>query len=332
MNFSEAERFLSSYNNDIAREFVRSFLLHNYTDAILEHHPDNVEYADIYDKCRILLDAVFSDIGAISHRPGEIHALFKRYSRLNRDRASIWFEEFLVAYENYKHHRKLFVKVSNFEPYLTGNSFCDIGCGGGDLVYFMKQNYPRFREYAGIDVIDWRTEKVKDLINFQMLDFSRAGTKSNRKYDTLTCIAVLHHVGNTVESLNVFLQNAKTAISGHGRLIVEEDVLLPDAEIRSNPDYRLQVEDLKRDQHMFSEFTQMDRSDQTDVFILIDLFANAFTGGVSDMAYPYGFRSINEWNDLFTDNGFKIEDVDIKGFQKGLFNRSSHVYFILSPS
>jgi hypothetical protein len=332
MNFSEAERFLHSFNNVIAREFVKNLMLHNYTDAILEHHPGVVKYDDVFSKCKILLDEVFTEIEAVSHRPGEINATFKRFSRLNRDWAPGWFDEFQDAYENYKHHRKMYIKVSNLEPYLTGNSFCDIGCGGGDLVYFMKQNYPQFREYAGIDVIDWRTEKVKDSINFQMLDFSKPGTTSLKKFDTLTCIAVLHHVGSSVESLNIFLQNAKTAIMDHGRLIVEEDVMLPEGEIRSDPNYKSQVDELKRDQPMFSDFTQLNTSDQSDVFILIDLFANAFTGGVSDMAYPFGFRSINEWNDLFTDNGFIIEDVLIKGFQKGLFNRSSHVYFILNPT
>ena len=178
--------------------------------------------------------------------------------------------------------------------------------------------------------MNWRTEEVKDSINFQILNFSQPGTRSQKKYDTLTCLAVLHHVGNTLESIGVFLQNLKSAMSENGRLIVEEDVILPVSEIQSDNYYKEQVEERMRDQPLFSEFMKLGKADQKDVLILIDLFANALIGGISDMAFPFGFRTINEWNDLFIENGFELEDVQIKGFQMGLFNRSSHVYFILN--
>jgi len=91
-----------------------------------------------------------------------------------------------------------------------------------------------------------------------------------------------------------------------------------------------QVEERMQEQPLFSEFMKHGKAEQKDVLIMIDLFANALTGGISDMAFPFGFKTINEWNDLFIENGFELEDVRIKGFQMGLFNRSSHVYFILN--
>jgi 2-polyprenyl-3-methyl-5-hydroxy-6-metoxy-1,4-benzoquinol methylase len=329
MKINEASKFLHSFNNDRAREFVKTSMLHSYTEAILEHHPNTITKEHVYSKCKYLIEETFGQIKKNIDHPEKINALFDRISRVNPRRESIWFEEFDCAYENYKHNKKLFIQLNNIKSFLKGNSYCDIGCGGGDLVYFLKNNYPQFKEYAGIDVIDWRTEEVKDSINFQLLDFSQPGIRSQKKYDTLTCIAVLHHVGNTVESISVFLQNVKSAISDNGRLIIEEDVILPISEIGSDNYYKEQVKERMQNQPLFSEFIKLDTAEQKDAFILIDIIANALTGGISDMAFPFGFKTINEWNELFIENGFEIEDVRIKGFQNGLFNRSSHVYFIL---
>jgi len=329
MRTDEASKFLLSFKNGRAREFVKRLMLHNYTDAVIEHYPTTIAKDQVYSKCKNLTDEIFAQINKNINQPEHINALLNRLSRVNPKRASFWFTEFDCAYENYKHTNKILFQLNHLKPSLKGNSFCDIGCGGGDLVYFLKNNYPQFKEYAGIDVMDWRTEEVKDSINFQILDFSQPGTRSQKKYDTLTCLAVLHHVGNTRESTGIFLQNLKSAMSENGRLIVEEDVILPVSEIQSDHYFKKQVEERMQDQPLFSEFMKLGKADQKDVLILIDLFANALIGGISDMAFPFGFRTINEWNDLFIENGFELEDVQIKGFQMGLFNRSSHVYFIL---
>jgi 2-polyprenyl-3-methyl-5-hydroxy-6-metoxy-1,4-benzoquinol methylase len=330
MRINEASKFLLSFKNGRARKFVKKLMLYNYTDAVLEHHPNSITKNQVYSKCKNLTDEIFAQIKKNIDQPEQINALFNRISRVNTNPASFWFKEFDCAYENYKHTNKILVQLDHLKPFLKGNSFCDIGCGGGDLIYFLKNNYPPFKEYAGIDVMDWRTEEVKDSINFQILDFSQPGTRSQKKYDTLTCLAVLHHVGNTIESIGIFLQNLKSAMSENGRLIVEEDVILPISEIQSDNYYQEQVEERMQDQPLFSEFMKFGKAEQKDVLILIDVFANALTGGISDMAFPFGFRTIKEWYDLFIENGFELEDVLIKGFQMGLFNRSSHVYFILN--
>jgi len=75
-----------------------------------------------------------------------------------------------------------------------------------------------------------------------MLDFSQPGTKSKAQYDTLTTIAVLHHVGNTNDQISLFLGNLKSAMNPKGRLIVEEDVILPFDEIRNNAKYKFETD------------------------------------------------------------------------------------------
>jgi hypothetical protein len=217
------------------------------------------------------------------------------------------------------------------QPWLKGTTYCDIGCGGGDLVAWLKNNNTQFSEHTGIDVLDWRTDNLKDEINFRMVDFSVAEQRNEKKYDTATCVAVLHHVGGTDLSLRTFLRNLNNAISRQGRLIIEEDVILPAHELESNNIYLDQARLRAEEQPYFSEYLAMNRDEQRAVLIIIDFLANTLIVGIKEMAHPFGFRSLNEWTKLFVSSGFRLEDLRINGFTEGLFNRSSHVLFILSP-
>jgi SAM-dependent methyltransferase len=244
--------------------------------------------------------------------------------------ASIWFEDFNMAYDTYKHGSKLKMKVEQLLPYLHGKSYCDIGCGGGDLVACIKELHPRFTSYTGIDVLDWRTESLKNVINFQMLDFSDPGAVSPVKYDLATCMAVLHHVGHDDRSRKLFLRNVRKAIAENGRLVVEEDVILPGEELEANAHYRLQVAKRISAQPYFQEYTALSMEEQRCVLTIIDLLANSLIVGVPDMAFPFGFKTINGWTNLFYECGFAVEMVQIKGFTPGMFNQSAHVHFILA--
>lgn len=334
MKIQEARTFLKAFQNRNANLFVQLMMRQNYVEAIIEHHPDSasIDKGLVRKKCNVLVDGIFSQIEKIKDRPGELIPLFRKLSRSNPDKDSMWFIEFNEAYQNYRHNRKLTKRLKQLKPFLEGNSFCDIGCGGGDLIVFIKKNFPQFTEYAGIDVLDWRTDLVKEEINFQMLDFKQPGMKSLVRYDTLTCLAVLHHVGNTEEEISIFLNNIRTAIHTNGKLIVEEDVILPRHQTDPNDDYSSQLNTLATQQPLFGEFLKLDEEEQRAVIILIDFLANCLSVGVPDMAFPCGFKTIDEWTGIFIKNNFKVEEVKVQGFVEGNFNRSPHVFFILTPN
>lgn len=334
MHTEEAKTFLKAFRNRKAREFVRKMKTANYTGSILKHHPrkENLENEQVLKKCRFLIDTIFEQFEAVQESPGELSPLLNRLTRNNPARHEIWFAEFDEAYTNYKHYRKLNNRYRQLKPYLHGKSYCDIGCGGGDLVAFLKQNYQEFETCAGIDVLDWRTDGIKDEINFQMLDFSKPGTNSRYKFDTVTCLAVLHHVGNTDEALSLFLKNAGTAINKNGRMIVEEDVILPAYQTSANPDINKQVERLTQIQPLFAEFVRYSEVDQRDITIIIDVISNALCGGVPQMAFPFGFRSLNQWIEIFSRNNYNISEIEVLGYAEGVFNRSGHVLFVLTPA
>lgn len=333
MQISEAKTFLRAFKNSKARDFVCKMKISNYTDSILKHHPrrESLDSDKISGKCSLLINTIFRQIEAVQDFPGALLPLLIRLSRTNPVQDKVWFSEFDEAYSNYKHNRKLQNRYRQLKHHLYGRSYCDIGCGGGDLVAFLKKNHPAFSVCAGIDVLDWRTDEIRDEIDFQMLDFARPGTRSKYGYDTVTCLAVLHHVGNTDEALSVFLKNIGTAINNNGRLILEEDVILPDYQVRTNPLVSRQVEKLSETQPLFADFVKLPEEDQRDITILIDIISNALCGGIPQMAFPFGFRSINQWMDIFSRNDYTIKEMEVLGYVDGGFNRSGHVLFILTP-
>lgn len=334
MKIEEAKTFLKAFQNRNANRFVQLMMKNNYVEAIIEHHPNRASIVQdvVREKCNGLVDGIFQQIETIVDQPEKLFLLFYKLSRSNPDKNPIWFIEFNEAYYNYRHNRKLSNRLKQLKPFLEGKSYCDIGCGDGDLIVFLKKNYPQFTEYAGIDVLDWRTDKVKEEINFQMLDFTQPGIKSLLRYDTLTCLAVLHHVGNTDEEISIFLNNIRTAIHTNGMLIIEEDVILPQHQTDSNDDYKAQLNTLAMHQPLFAEFLTLDEEEQRAIIILIDFMANCLSVGVPEMAFPCGFKTINEWIGIFIKNNFKVEEVKISGFVEGNFNRSPNVFFILTPN
>ena len=328
----EAQTFFTSFANTTARDFVQRIMKRNYALAILEHHPEKEKLSpeEIQQQCDHLVDSSFERIERLN-QPEELFPLFAQLSRSRPERDPIWFDAFLQAYQNYKHKRKLQNRYRRLKPYLQGSSYADVGCGGGDFVAFLKHHHPDFKLLSGIDVVDWRTETVKEEIGFQTLDFSLPDTYSSQKYDTMTCLAVLHHAGDTDEAQGIFLQNLRKSLSPNGHLIVEEDVILPRAQISQNDAYHRQVEKLLPKQPVFAEFLNQDAATQRDSIILVDFLANALAVGVPEMAFPCGFRSIDDWRKLFWKNGFVPDEVNIAGFVPGNFNQSSHVYFVLKP-
>lgn len=328
--FAEAFSFLSSFNNQAARDFVRELMKKNYAGAVLEHHPFPYRlYRDeVREKCNFLVDHIFEEINALGD-PRDLFSLFSRLSRNSEERKEVWFDAFLEAYENYKHRTKLESRYQQLRPFVYGPSYCDVGCGGGDLVAYMKKHHPGIEEAAGIDVLDWRSDSVRDKIDFQMLDLTKPEVSSRKKYDTLTCLAVLHHIDNRNGSLQYFLRNMKTAMKENGRLVIEEDVILPDEEIGSDQSIKAQINRTRSHQPMFDRFLHFDRQTQRDIITLIDFLSNSLVVGVPDMPFPCSFQTLSGWRVLFEEKGFTIDEIKVEGFVPHRFNQSSHVIFVL---
>ena len=328
--YSEAFTFFSSFKNPDARDFVMDLMKKNYAGAVMEHHPapNQLHRAEIQDKCNILIDYIFNRINALEN-PRDLFSLFSRLSRNSNEREDIWFDEFKKAYENYKHRTKLENRYEQLRPFIDGPSYCDVGCGGGDLVVYMKERHPNVEEAAGIDVLDWRSHSVKDNIDFQMLDLTQPGATSREAYDTITCLAVLHHIDSRNGGLEYFLRNLKTAMKPGGKLVVEEDVILPAEEISADESIKDQISHRRNQQPFFDTFLHFDRDTQRNIITIIDFLSNSLVVGVPDMPFPCSFHTLAEWKHVFRETGFTIYNIKIEGFVSSRFNQSSHVIFVL---
>ncbi len=330
----QAELFISAFFNPIARTYVRDLLIESYTAAILNHHPHHpsLDSNQVHEKCCHLVDHIFERIDHLNGQADKLFALFTALSRASSPCDAIWFDEFITAYQHYKHHRKLENRLRQLEPFLAGTRYCDIGCGGGDLVVYLKTHHPQFTQAAGIDVIDWRSESIKDRIGFQALDLTRSILSNPERYDTLTCLAVLHHIDHSDRHLDIFLDNLKKSLNPGGHLIVEEDVILPEKDIRQDESVFHQLETLRGLQPQLDRFLAFPELIQRDIIVLIDFMANCLVVGVPEMAFPCGFRSLTQWKEIFQAHGFKLKEIKVAGFVPGNFNRSSHLFFILTDT
>jgi hypothetical protein len=104
--------------------------------------------------------------------------------------------------------------------------------------------------------------------------------------------------------------------------MVEEDVYL------LSPDLPGLDEALAKDPDLAS-YVDLPAGTQLRFLMFIDYFANAITQGLPEMDMPFNFRTLSEWWTLFGENGFRITETRLMGFQPGFFNRSCHVWFLL---
>ncbi|MFP4367794.1 MAG: hypothetical protein ACLFQA_11935, partial [Bacteroidales bacterium] len=102
--------------------------------------------------------------------------------------------------------------------------------------------------------------------------------------------------------------------------------------VSKNPDINMQVKRVSEIQPLFAEFVKLPEEDQRDITILIDIISNALCGGVPQMAFPFGFRSLNQWMDIFSRNDYIKKEIEVLGYVDGSFNRSGHVLFILTTN
>lgn len=313
-----------------ARDFVHRMLVKNYADGIMLHHPraDGLDGSRIAAQTSRLVDSVFEALAALKGSPDSVFSTLAAFSRANPSRSDLWFPEFLDAYREYKHSHKLEARYARLKPYLNGQSYCDIGCGGGDLVYLIKQRNPAFKVCAGIDLLDWRTEEIRGRIDFEQADFTRPGSKSSRSYDTVTCMAVIHHAGGSPREIDSFAHGLRSAVAPGGTAIVEEDVVIcgHEAEALGIADH-LAVE--IRKQPLLHRYTKFDPQSQKHVLTLIDMLSNCVVVGVPEMPFPCGFRSLGEWREILSRVGFTVRETRIPGFVKGNFNQSAHAWFVL---
>ncbi|NQT29135.1 MAG: class I SAM-dependent methyltransferase [Candidatus Saganbacteria bacterium] len=319
--------FYNAFANDEAREFTQRTRIENYTNGIMFHHPDSqsLDRAEIKLKCEELIDTIFGVLKEARDVPQIFYELIEMLSRGSGRFDALYFAELQVAYDHYKHVYKLPQREIQLSPYLVGSSLVDIGCGGGDLVAYLKEHHPELAEVAGIDVTDWRTPGLD--IDYHVLDLTNPYARIDKQYDVGLMMAILHHAGRRDSEMDTFLQGARKIV--RKRLIVEEDLIVSPGCLESGLPGVARFNELRETRPLLDEYLGYSLETQHDITLLNDYLANALLVGVPEMNFSFGFRTLTEWVQTFERNGFRLRHVNVLGFQSWQLHQVCHAHFIL---
>jgi SAM-dependent methyltransferase len=223
-----------------------------------------------------------------------------------------WFNR---VYKHYKREIKPRRRFEHLSGLLLDNRVLDVGCGDGLLSVLLAAH--GYRPLLA-DVLDWRDEQARHL-PFALMPSPTKLPFSGGAADTAMTFAVLHHID--APNLSLLLNELKRTSR---RVIIEEDTYdLPDL-----PAFR---EVIARDAQL-QAFMALSVDDQLRYTMLLDYFSNAISQGIPEMNFPFEFRSYQGWIDVFEAYGFRVVDTRLLGFQKGNFNRTCHVWYVLEGS
>ena len=213
------------------------------------------------------------------------------------DEPDLWFRRF---YDDYVINVQPKMEFDQIKRYMKGNTALDFGCGGGRPA--LKCSQEGFKVLT-TDVLDYRVEEA------QILPFKLMGNPVSIPYEddaagTALAFLVLHHVNSF--DLEDILNEIRRVCS---RVVIKENVYgipLDDGE------FRMVVED----DELLQEFMSLPREGQLKVLSLHDYKDNAFELDISEMNFPFQFKTIPEWNNVLADNGFKVVKTVLIGFKR----------------
>lgn len=312
-NKEVASRFLGALKNSKARDFVKAYFAQFYADAILNNQP---HAKDVEEKCKILIEKIISAFDEI-----DPSLVFEKAVSLD-----IWPLEFVSAYERYKKESKLPLMSSFLLPYIErGTSLIDIGCGNGNLIRHIAHLLYNVK-VAGTDVIDWRSELVKKENAFK---FFKMGQPVDEKYDIGILFEVIHHAAGTEEAAISFLKELKDLVKE--KLLIVEDVFFESEDFEKACPWHLSLAK-SRQNRSFNAYCSLSPEEQKSYCIILDTISNILAMGISEMALPYGFHSINKWHKILNKSGWEIVKTEIIGFVPKLFHRPSMALFVCTST
>jgi SAM-dependent methyltransferase len=296
------ERFQDLLRNRQVLEFSRKIITENYVECAPGHE----------DAMRELLGRTFAMLTSSADDDQRFCWTVRSLVTdvLRKHEPAFWFNR---IYQNYKKALKPRYRHEKLKPLLTGETVLDLGCGDGLLAARLHHDgYGVFLT----DVLDYRHETARPLPFRPMVD-PAAIPYSERTFDNAIVMAVLHHV--EVADLLPLLAGLRRTCR---RVIVEEDSYDVPTDLDGLPDI------LQRDEQL-REFVALPAENQLRVLMFVDYFANAIAQGLVQMDMPFNFKTVREWQNVFSAQGFTLRKTLLMGFQPGQFNRSCHVWSVL---
>jgi 2-polyprenyl-3-methyl-5-hydroxy-6-metoxy-1,4-benzoquinol methylase len=290
--------------NPTVVEFVKSSVKAGYLEFFGEYSDEVCSMVDhAFDR--------LSESQSDGINPGE---LVKVTSALLNDTfrksdPSFWFNR---IYHQYKTQIKPEADFQRLQKLLPGKKLLDYGCGSGYLsARLVKGGYEVFTT----DVLDYRYAEARHLPFVQMTSPTDI-SYPDESVDVAVVLAVLHHI-NPDDLPRVIQRLRKIA---RYALIKEDTYGLPEKTEGL-------AESLKT-QPLLRAFVAMTLDVQRQVLALIDFFANAIAQGLPEMNMPFEFKTVTEWQQVLLQNGFRLNQSLVAGFEPGLMHKSCHVWLV----
>lgn len=315
-----AMEFFQGFSRPRAREFFRMNLVHSYAEAIMAHHPESERLDPFAISCKVVefIDRLFGLLDRFNFGDHEEFLL-----EINKRRASFW--ELVEAHRNYRAFCKQEKRFDYLSRYVKGKSLVDVGCGSGELLNFIATHVKeRFLKLTGIEIGDFR--KGKEGFGLQVLDLRHKTALEPIMAETGLLLSTLHHIDKDKETIVGFLKNVRSL--GMEKLIVEEDVLVSEQDLRLPIKGISSIAAVSQKQFKLKKYLQLPLEDQHAVTTMADYLSNSMFGAYS-MPFPFAFQTLSDWCEIFERAGWEVDEFEMLGFQQSNFNQVCHALFIL---
>jgi SAM-dependent methyltransferase len=185
----------------------------------------------------------------------------------------------------------------------TADSILDLGCGTGTLVELL-QNSKKFNQIYGIDIHEypeWQQNKFSGA-KFQVIN--EAGLPDYLKMlqpEAIVLTWTLHHMS--------FAEQERYA-----KMLY--DSLKPGAQLTILEDGYSETLEPKYGQHLHKMFMSWPVEKRHQIMAIQDWLANKILAQRENIPMPFGYRTLEEWEKLFTTTGFSIVYKSYLGFPK----------------
>ncbi len=291
--------------NDKVATFVKQQYIASYSRYFFGHEKE----------CKKMIENAFDLLRKSQEEGLSVKKWNKAVYMISRDIFKIrddsyWFSKMHYAYKTLIRPKKDYEAVSSL---LKGKTIHDFGCDGGFFsLELLRDGY----NVVLSDVVDHRIPEIKN-ISFYYMTNPTDVAQFSEKVDTTIVKTVLHHIDN--KYLSKVLHKLKKV---GGRIIIEEDIYGVPYFIRDTSDKLIS-------QVNFKEFASMNLDEQYQYCVLTDYFSNAVIYGRPDITFPFNFKTVEEWKEIFKSVGFTVKECVVNGFNEWKLTQNCQAWFVL---
>jgi len=221
-----------------------------------------------------------------------------------------WFNQ---MHDDYKINIKPRQRYKIIRNVIVGRSVLDLGCGDGLLSSLLSEN--GFDVYMA-DVLDYRKQEASHLPFKKMEDPSKI-PYGDKEMDNILLFAVLHHIDD--KDIKEYLKELKRVGK---RIIIKEDTY-------DIPSDLIGFDEVVANDEQLRKFMALSKQNQLRYLIFLDYFSNIMVRGTLEMNFPFSFRTVNEWREMFKESGFIVKESRLLGFLNYKFSRTCYVLHVI---